>query len=316
MKLYDVEINDKKQGVSLISLVEDPANKQELIPVCSGLEVCHLSNGNEFIVPILIPEQEILRIDEDDEFYNLKFTAGAIKTVFVDFMKRKRLSNTDINHDGKVINNKILFLEMWIKESDTDKSIRFFDLPIGTWFTKLKVLDQSLITLIEEGKIKGVSIYGEFEYKLINNNESMESTKKEQFKEVMTSLKGLVGLADETPAANEAPSTDDIEARIKALEEMVAKLIEGMAKKEPSKEEMAAEAEAKAKTEADAKAKEEEDDKAKTEMAAIATQLAAIEIALKATPVSNQLNGAPAAQNAPAPLLSLSEIIKNNQKNN
>jgi len=317
MNTFEAQIKSKEHGIELISLVDDPANKTGLLPVCGGLASCELSNGNEFIVPVLIPNQEIRR-KENEDYFNIVFPKEVIKQAFVDFMGRKKLSVTDVNHDGKVMNKKVLFLENWIKESDMDKSNNYFDLPVGTWFTKVKILDPNLIKKIEDKEINGVSIYGKFEFILINNY-----TMLSKLKEMQTSLSKLVGLAEETPSTS-------VEDRLKALEDAMASLLESLSKEEVEKleseekakeeevkqaEEKAVSEEEKAKEE-EAKAKEEETKKEdeKTEMEALKVELAALRESVSKIPVNGNPKQETSLQ-AVEKVLTLSEIIEKNKQN-
>ncbi len=313
MKLYEAEINDKTQGVNLISLVKDPANKTHMQSICNGLATCPLGSGNEFVVPVLIPGQKIPRQDEEsDEIYNISFSAEEIKKSFIGFMERQKLQKTDVDHDGKIQNKKVIFLENWIKEFDEDKGNKLFDLPVGTWFTKLKVTDPKLIKDIEAKKIQGVSIYGEFDYKLKSNDMNFK-------KEAVEKLKSILKLAEEEGATPDKA----LEDRIKALEDGISKIMDMLEGKEPTAEEMEATklAEEEAEKEKE-KTEMEEAELSKTEMAEkealkaelseVKTEMKALKTALEALPAGNQLEPAePDA--APKAVLTLSEIIANNK---
>lgn len=302
METFNCSITDSTHGIELISLVKDPANRHDFVHACNGLKVCMASNGNEFLVPVLIPEQEILRVDEKGNFYNVKFTKEAIKDIFVDFMKRKKLSNNDIDHDSNIQNKKVLFLENWIKEDETDKSNKYFDLPVGTFFTKLKVFDAEILHKIELKEINGVSIMGNFNHELIiKNNQIMEE------KTLLQKLASLLKMED-APA-----SENDVNKRLDDLEAKLNELIASLEKSEEVAAEEVAKTEEEIKKEEEAK-KAEEDKKKEEEvkMSNLTKELSEIKLLLSKLPIATEA-ATPMAQPSKK-TMDLNEIINQNLK--
>ena len=65
-------------------------------------------------------------------------------------------------------------LEVWMKESDNDKSTDYgYDLPNGTVFVKAKIESDELFAAIKSGEINGFSIEIKADIKPTNNNEQM-----------------------------------------------------------------------------------------------------------------------------------------------
>jgi hypothetical protein len=120
---------------------------------------------------VMIPNMKILRRDERGNPFYVFFSKSTIKKMAEKFLRDMNLHNTDINHDGNVVQSNTL-LESWISESmQYDKSRHFgFALPVGTWFVSYKINDDETWTKIKNGELKGFSLAGDFYSKLIGVN--------------------------------------------------------------------------------------------------------------------------------------------------
>ncbi len=113
--------------------------------------------------PAMIPNIEIARRDEDGELYYVVFTPETIKKIQEKFMKTQSVHNTNQDHiEDKKADTYIV--ETWIKETNEDKSNKygFGNLPVGTWFCKMKVLSKEVWKRIKAGELKGFSVEGSF----------------------------------------------------------------------------------------------------------------------------------------------------------
>tara|TARA_R110000772_G_scaffold47512_1_gene108587 strand:- start:1357 stop:2889 length:1533 start_codon:yes stop_codon:yes gene_type:complete len=113
---------------------------------------------------LMIPNQFILRRDENGDPYYVFFSKDTVKRIQERFNKAGFQNVTDVDHDGNIKNDNIL-LEQWIVESrehDKSKFYGFGNLPIGTWFGVYKVNNDETWADIKSGKIKGFSIAGDF----------------------------------------------------------------------------------------------------------------------------------------------------------
>ena len=124
---------------------------------------------------LMIPNQFILRRDENGDPYYVFFSRDTIKRIQERFNKGGFQNVTDIDHDGKLLDSNIL-LEQWIiesKEHDKSKYYGFHNLNLGTWFGVYKVLDDATWNKIKDGTIRGFSIAGDFISKgtAVKNNE-------------------------------------------------------------------------------------------------------------------------------------------------
>ena len=123
------------------------------------------SEDDERIVvgPSMIPDQLILRKDENGMPFHVFFSKDTVKKIAEKFFEYSKQNNTDINHDDEVTTNNTL-LESWIvdnPEMDKAKSLGF-NVPTGTWMTSYKINDDETWQKIKDGELNGYSIAGNF----------------------------------------------------------------------------------------------------------------------------------------------------------
>lgn len=114
--------------------------------------------------PLMIPNQFILRRDDNGEPYYVFFSKDTIRRIQERFNKKQLQNVTDVDHDGVLLNDNIL-LEQWIIESRVHDKSRYYGfdgLPTGTWFGTYKVNDDKVWDRIKKGELKGFSIAGDF----------------------------------------------------------------------------------------------------------------------------------------------------------
>lgn len=179
METYVVKFNpNKNKGVYAISLVEDPAIEEYFVQMSKDYEIKLAEIDREkrlFMTPVLIPNQKILRLDENGNAFNIVFPAETIQMAQQEFQKRGFQNESTLEHDINLKIDGVTFVESWIKKDEVhDQSvIKGFNQPIGTWFTIFKVDDDAVMDKIESGEIKGVSIDGAFELEENNINTDM-----------------------------------------------------------------------------------------------------------------------------------------------
>lgn len=185
---YLVEFNpDEKRGVFAYALVENPAIVETAIYLSEVVLLKETEKG-ELITPVLIPNQKILRVDpKSGEKYNILFPKETIELAQRHFHINGNQSKSNLEHTSVKLEG-VTVVESWIKDFENDKSTNYgFDLPIGTWFVKLKVDNDDVKEKIKSGAIKGISIEGEFN---INTNKMSKETN------FLNSLKALFSKED------------------------------------------------------------------------------------------------------------------------
>ena len=166
--IYDVFIEDDGDlGVDKLSIVRKPAIMTDFIyqdDLENPYKEVKLQDEKRIITgPALIPDIEIIRKDEDDEPYYIKYSAEQIESIVQKFFKEK--DQFAVNKDHKTDVSGVWMYESWIVgEGDKSKDLGF-DLPKGTWMVSMKVEDDEIWEGIKSGKYKGFSIEGLFKFK-------------------------------------------------------------------------------------------------------------------------------------------------------
>ena len=175
-KLKRVELiideESEKFGVEAISLVEFPAIEENWVFFSKDnfLSLAKLDEEQKTLVgAVLIPNKEIPRFDkEENEEFVVFFSEDTIKQAQELFMSNLRNNNATLEHKLPV--DGISVVESWIKEdkkNDKSNSFGFKNLPIGSWFVKMKINNDEMWSKVKSGEIKGFSIEGYFTDKLI-----------------------------------------------------------------------------------------------------------------------------------------------------
>lgn len=209
-KVYDITINDLEQGMYKVSLVDKPAIEENFI-YFSEEEVVRMFTSDEkqeIVGPIMIPDKEILRFSKELGYYYVRFSREVIEEIMYKYSKEGLFNEFGIHH--KFDTDDVVMLEVWMKESDNDKSKDYgYDLPNGTVFVKAKIESGELFNAIKDGEINGFSIEIKADIKQVNTNEEMNEfqfakelgkleaqfeAKFAQFDELSTKLEELYGM--------------------------------------------------------------------------------------------------------------------------
>ena len=113
----------------------------------------------------MVPNKMIIRYDELGSPFYVFFSKDSIKKMANKFLREKRTDETSVEHDGiKLGSNKVFVTESWVSEDPIkDKSSFYgFNLPSGTWYVAMKVLDDKIWKMIKEKSLTGFSVEGLF----------------------------------------------------------------------------------------------------------------------------------------------------------
>lgn len=177
LKKYEMVIDedDAFLGVHTLSIVDDPAIEVGFVALKkdqkTNLSLAKVDEEKRLLIgAALIPDKLIFRIDETDpEGFNIFFSKDTIEKAAHLFLKRNAHQNSNDNHDGEKLKG-VTVVESWIKEHPTnDKSsiYGFEELPVGTWFTAMKVDNDEEWAKIKNGEREGFSIEGHFVQKVV-----------------------------------------------------------------------------------------------------------------------------------------------------
>ena len=241
LPLYDITLEDFEQGMYKISLVDKPAIEENFIYFSEVQKIEMFSNDEkqEVVGPIMIPNREILRFSPDSGYYYVRFTEETIKNIMYNYSKKGLFNAFGINHDYDT--NDVVMLEVWMKESDNDKSKDYgYDLPNGTVFVKAKIESNELFNAIKEGEINGFSIEIEANIKPTNKEEMSEfsfakeigkleaqfETMTNKFQERIEALEGEneVLLASLTSFEEKFAGVADLKAAIEMIQKHIANM--------------------------------------------------------------------------------------------
>jgi hypothetical protein len=170
MKLYELKIEDESvDEVFAISLVESPAIESDFV-YFDKEEVMFASIDKDqqmLIGAVLIPEKRILRVDGEGQPYHVFFSKETVKKLAQNYLMKKYTDSATLEHDSKI--KGVHLVESWIKEGQLDKSNQYgLSLPVGSWVGLFKITDNKLWKdYVKTGKVKGFSIEGLFEHKLV-----------------------------------------------------------------------------------------------------------------------------------------------------
>ena len=173
METYEVIFKkEETDGVFGISLVESPAMESEFIALSEQKEIQLKAIDSEkriLLGAVLIPNKPIYRNQNGKEF-NIVFSSETIRLSMENFFEQGYQSQSTLEHDEKQVLKDVTFVESWIKESETDKSVHYgLNEPVGTWFASMKVNNDEIWNdFVKTGKVKGFSIDGFFDLERIN----------------------------------------------------------------------------------------------------------------------------------------------------
>ena len=199
METFLVQFDPEQQkGVYAISLVENPAIEEVGVYLSKDEATIQLKEIEKGLLmsPVLIPNQKILRVDDNGNPFNIIFPKETIELAQRHFHINGYQSKSTEEHDSNLQLSDVTIVESWIKEFDQDKSNEYgYDLPIGTWFAIMKIDNQEIKEKIKSGDIKGFSIDGAF--KLNNYKMSKEAEFIKTIKDFFNPTPEVVQLTEE-----------------------------------------------------------------------------------------------------------------------
>lgn len=178
----------EKWGVHAISLVETPAVEENFVALSSHeIKMKEIDSEKRIILgAVLIPEQKVLRKDNEGNPYYIFFSKETIEQASQDYLIYSRQAETTKDHKkGKV--EDVVVVETWLS-GENDKTKDFgLDYPVGTWVVAMKVNnDEIWQDYVKTGKVKGFSIEGYFTDKQeLSSQKSEDDIIVEKLKELL-----------------------------------------------------------------------------------------------------------------------------------
>lgn len=168
MKVVELVIENEKDGIEAISVVDRPAIEEDFIALSKDVKV-ELKEVNQekriLMGAALIPDKLIYRKNGKDEFY-IFFSADTVRKASELFFMSGNQNNATHQHEKEIDGMSVV--ESWIVEDlEKDKSKHYgFDVPVGTWMISMKCNNDDVWNEVKAGKIKGFSIEGYFADKM------------------------------------------------------------------------------------------------------------------------------------------------------
>ena len=186
--------------IQAISLVSNPAIERGWVALSKDgfISMAKVDEEKKTLVGVaLIPEKEIPRYNEEDGEYLVFFSKETIEKAQELFMNGLKNNKATLEHQKDV--EGVSVIETWIKEDKNDKSnlYGFQDVPIGSWFVKMKVYNEEVWKEVKAGRLRGFSIEGYFVDKAIEMSkedildladECVECEEKEVLEEIKNVL--------------------------------------------------------------------------------------------------------------------------------
>jgi hypothetical protein len=118
----------------------------------------------------MLADSPIYRNDERGEYY-VTFSKDTIKQIAQKFFRKGYQNNVNLMHDDGQMLTGLTMFESFI--TDEKRGIKpmsaFADVPDGSWFGSFKVDNEGAWDMIKDGKVKGFSIEGVFNYRRQEN---------------------------------------------------------------------------------------------------------------------------------------------------
>lgn len=114
---------------------------------------------------LMLADTPIYRNDGNGEYY-VVFTKDTIKKIAQKYFKKGYQNNVNLQHDSGQVMEGVTMFESWIV--DEKRGIKpmkgFEDVNDGSWFGSFKVENEEVWNMIKEGKVRGFSVEGIFNY--------------------------------------------------------------------------------------------------------------------------------------------------------
>lgn len=171
LPIYMLDITDDVEDdsqVDYIALVDKPAIQKNWNAFKEKQNFDIVSEDKRIISgAIMLADIPIFRSDATYGDYYVAFTKDTIFKIAQKFFKKGYQNNVNLMHNsGQVVEGLTMF-ESFI--TDKSRGIMpmkgFEDVPDGSWFGSFKVDNEEVWQMIKDGKVKGFSVEGLFNYK-------------------------------------------------------------------------------------------------------------------------------------------------------
>lgn len=165
---YYLDIDDET-GVSRVSLVEYPAVQYDFLLFNEAVKFT--SDDEQKIVTgvVMLADVPILRIDPTRGKHYVTFTGETIKKIVLKYFKEMRTSSVNLEHSINI--DGVYMFESYIidRTRGINPPKEFAHIPDGSWIGSYKIENEEVWNSIKNGKFRGFSIEGYFNYNFSEN---------------------------------------------------------------------------------------------------------------------------------------------------
>jgi hypothetical protein len=172
LPIYELRIDENDDStveVDFVALVDRPAIGRSFLAFNeNNRQTFAIQDEEQRIIsgPLMLADSPIYRNDDRGEYY-VTFTKDTIKQIAQKFFRKGYQNNVNLMHDDGEMLVGLTMFESFI--TDEKRGIKpmaaFADVPDGSWFGSFKVDNDGAWNMIKDGKVKGFSIEGVFNYK-------------------------------------------------------------------------------------------------------------------------------------------------------
>lgn len=167
--LYELTIEEDKDEVFAISLVDTPAMESDFVLLSKEEKQVNLSAFNEekqlIVGAVMIPNKAIYRKDEDKE-YNIYFSKETVEKASELFLQRENNSQFTLEHNNVIDNVSVV--QSWLSNGNESR-YGLDNIKEGTWMIAAKVNSKDMWNYVKQGDVYGFSLEGRFTDKLRND---------------------------------------------------------------------------------------------------------------------------------------------------
>lgn len=184
MKTFELKINPENGSlVTAVALVDEPAIESDFIAfVAFSKEQLNVtfaldSAKHEILGAALIPNLKIPRLNpQTNEPYYVFFSVDTVRQIAQEFFKNGFQNDSNIGHTSKPAGS-FIFQSYIVDEQRGMMAPKGLKIPDGSWVIGQKVENEATWNEIQQGKVKGFSVEGVFQFfEKINKDEQILQT--------------------------------------------------------------------------------------------------------------------------------------------
>ena len=173
LPIYELRIQEDLADdaeVSFVALVDKPAIQKDFLVFNEQKLAFAIQDEEQHIIsgPLMLADEPIIRNNAKYGQHFIKFSAETIKEIAIKFSKKGYQKNVNLMHDDNMQLDGLVMFESFIV--DSKRGIKpmngFEDVKDGSWFGSFYVENEQAWDLIKQGKVKGFSVEGMFDYVL------------------------------------------------------------------------------------------------------------------------------------------------------